>query len=183
MRFQNVFVLCTGRCGSVSFAKAASHITNATSGHETRSHIIGSDRMAYPANHIETDNRLAWILGRLDQVYGRDAFYVHLTRDPQAVADSFAARYDRGIMRAYAQDIVMGANKKNPGITPAALAQDYVDTVTANITSFLRDKPAKMPFRIEHAEKSMVRFWREIGAEGDLSAACAEWGFRHNARQ
>jgi hypothetical protein len=182
MRFQNVFVLCTGRCGSVTFAQAASHITNATAGHETRSHVIGSQRMAYPTQHIEVDNRLSWVLGRLDQTYGRSAFYVHLTRDPKAVAASFAARHDRGIMGAYAQNIMMGANRKNPDATPVAFAEDYVETITANITHFLRDKPSKMRFRLEHAAQDMAQFWREAGAEGDLIAASAEWDIKHNAR-
>lgn len=81
LKYPNVFVLCTGRCGSVTFAQAASHVTNASVGHETRSHMVGAARMAYPIGHIEVDNRLSWTLGRLDQAFGRDAFYVHLLRN------------------------------------------------------------------------------------------------------
>ncbi|GGA66833.1 hypothetical protein GCM10011521_01190 [Arenimonas soli] len=32
----NVFVLCTGRCGSVSFARASAYLTNYTAGQESR---------------------------------------------------------------------------------------------------------------------------------------------------
>ena len=84
--FQNVFVLCTGRCGSTTFDRACRHMTNWTAGHETRSHLTGPDRFAYPPRHIEADNRLSWMLGRLEQAYGADAAYVHLTRDAEAVA-------------------------------------------------------------------------------------------------
>ena len=77
----NVFVLCTGRCGSTTFSKAASHMTNITAGHETRCSLIGNLRLAYPPSHIEVDNRLSWFLGRLDCTYGKNACYVHLQRD------------------------------------------------------------------------------------------------------
>ena len=69
---------------------------NYTAGHESRATRIGSDRFAYPPNHIEVDNRLAWMLGRLEQSFGKDAFYVHLKRKPEAVArsrESFTGRF------------------------------------------------------------------------------------------
>ena len=181
MNYKNVFVLCTGRCGSVTFARMADHITNATSGHETRSHCVGQERMAYATNHIEVDNRLSWVLGRLDQAFGRSAFYVHLIREPEAVARSFAARHDKGIMSAYSQHILMSGLRRNPSLSPLEFAQDYVTTVTGNIQNFLRDKPNKMIFRLERAKYETPWFWKAIGAEGDLSAACAEWEIVHNA--
>ena len=79
----NVFVLTTGRSGSVTFAEACRHITNYTAGHETRVGLVGDDRLAYPGDHIEVDDRLAWLLGRLEDAYGDAAFYVHLRRDEQ----------------------------------------------------------------------------------------------------
>lgn len=181
MRFENVFVLCTGRCGSVTFARMAQHISNATAGHETRSHCIGPDRFSYPSHHIEVDNRLSWSLGRLHETFGPKAFYVHLVRDPKAVAESFAARFDRGIMRAYGQDIVMAGVAKNPTLSPMAFADDYVATVTANIQHFLRDKPNKMMFRLEQAKYETPWFWKAIGAEGNIDAARAEWDVKNNA--
>ncbi len=62
----NVFVLGTGRCGTTTFMKACRHVTNCTSGHETRVNHVGPERLSYPSNHIEADNRLSWFLGRLD---------------------------------------------------------------------------------------------------------------------
>ena len=47
--------------------------------------MIGPERLDYPDQHIESDNRLAWYAGRLEKRYGDDAFYVHLKRDRQRV--------------------------------------------------------------------------------------------------
>ena len=56
----NIFVLCTGRCGSMTFTKACGHIDNFSSAHESRCGRLGNERLAYPENHIEVDNRLSW---------------------------------------------------------------------------------------------------------------------------
>ena len=66
----NVFILCTGRCGSMSISRACKELDNYTSGHETRITKLGDERINFPENHIEADNRLAWFLGRLDEKYG-----------------------------------------------------------------------------------------------------------------
>ena len=83
----NVFVLCTGRCGSVTFARACRFIDNYTAGHET----AHGYNLEYPDRHIEVDNRLSWFLGRLDERYP-DAYYVHLLRRREDVVQSFARR-------------------------------------------------------------------------------------------
>ena len=173
----NVFVLCTGRCGSTTFDEACRHITNFTSGHETRSTLFGPERLDYPDNHIEADNRLTWLLGRLDETYGERAYYVHLLRDPEAVARSFDQRWHRpaSIVSAYRNSIHM-----NPAADGLEAAREYVRTVTANITSFLKDKPHRMTVRLETIGEDFPRFWEWIGAEGDLAAAMAEWETQHN---
>ena len=177
----NVFVLSTGRCGSTTFARACAHIANFTSAHESRVAMLGPARLDYPENHIESDNRLAWFLGRLERKYGDAAFYVHLTRDRMAVARSYARRLEPGmIIPAYAQGIHLGL----PGdIAPIApdIALDYVDTVTANIEAFLADKTRKMDFRLEDAKADFARLWAAIGAQGNLNAALAEFDVAHNA--
>ncbi|MEY4698214.1 MAG: hypothetical protein RIT14_2642 [Pseudomonadota bacterium] len=179
---RNIFVLCTGRCGSTTFARAAAHIRGWTAGHETRAHLIGPDRLAYPPDHIEADNRLSWMLGRLDRRFGKDAAYVHLTRAPEEVARSYARRARYGIMHAYYHGIVFPApadviRDRRP-LLPHA--QDMVETITANITHFLRDKPHVLPMRLEQIETDFPAFWSWIGAEGDLDSALQEWSIRHN---
>jgi len=177
-RFENVFVLGTGRCGTLSFIHACQHINNYTAGHETRSGVVGQQRMAYPRNHIEADNRLTWFLGRLDQQHGDSAYYVHLRRDPQKTANSFANRYSRGIIRAYRSSILLNASSDSDRLH---VCRDYVETVTSNIQHFLRGRPHQIEIDIEHAESAFERFWCEIGATGDLNAARRELIVRHNA--
>lgn len=175
----NVFVLNTGRCGSTTFIRACSHIHNYTAAHESLTHRVGPQRLAYPEDHIEADNRLSWLLGRLDQGYGEGAYYVHLQRSRSAVSASFAKRAGFGIMKAYGEGILLGSEVADP----LALAQDYIDTVEANIRLFLRQKPLQMTFRLEHAKADFTQFWHWIGAEGDLDNALAEWDVRHNASE
>ncbi len=173
----NIFVLNTGRCGSTTFIRACQHIHNYTSAHESRSHLTGADRFAYPERHIEADNRLSWLLGRLQYHYADQAVYVHLTRAPGACAASFVKRAGFGIMKAYREGILMDP----PDLTDEALAADYLDTVESNIALFLRDKTRVYRIRLEQAENDFRLFWEGIGAQGELDAALAEWGIRHNA--
>lgn len=175
----NVFVLCTGRCGSVTFIEACKHIINYSSAHESRASHIGVERMNYPEHHIEADNRLSWLLGRLEKVYGEHAFYVHLKRNREATAESFIKRYDRGIMKAYrGNGIIMGLPENS---NPLDVALDYCDTVNANIDAFLKDKPLKMDFQIESATQDFKIFCKHINAKLDMERALSEFSIHHNA--
>jgi hypothetical protein len=69
-----VFVLCTGRCGSMTFTRACQHMTNFTAGHESRKRFLFGEKLSYPRNHIEADNRLSWCLGVLNDRYGASAY-------------------------------------------------------------------------------------------------------------
>jgi hypothetical protein len=174
----NVFVLCTGRCGSLTFARACAHIRNYSSGHESRVGRVGADRLTYSPRHIEVDNRLSWFLGRLDLRFGDEAFYVHLTRRPEEVAASYARRHPHGIIGAYDRDILYVTGAKH---TPHTLGLDYCDTVTTNIELFLRDKTRKMTVTLEELKDGFCTFWDRIGAQGDLTEALATLEVRHNA--
>lgn len=174
----NVFILNTGRCGSTTFIRACAHINNYSAGHETRTHLLEADRLAYPPNHIEADNRLSWFLGRLDDTYGNDAFYVHLQRNDQDTAASFAQRYERGIIHAYRTNILMRFKGER---TPLEVSMDYCHTINSNIRHFLKDKTHQMDFHLEHAERDLKVFWDQVGAQGDQEAALKEWEVHHNA--
>jgi hypothetical protein len=151
--------------------------------------MLGGPRLHYPDNHIEVDNRLSWMLGRLGEAYGAAAFYVHLKRQEDGVVESICRRigdrFDKmeldvarrqGIVVAH-KLVLMGA----PGASVADLARDYVRTVDANIAAFLASMPRKMEFRLEEARADFPRFWGAIVAEGDLAAATAEWETRYNS--
>jgi hypothetical protein len=173
----NVFVLCTGRCGSHTFIEACKHISNFSAGHETRSRFIGDERLNYGANHIEADNRLAWFLGRLDKKYGDDAFYVHLTRDRQRNAASMSKYMHMGILEAYTDGILMRSSYRND---PMEFSLDLYDTINMNIETFLKDKSRKMDFALENAKDDFRIFWERVGAQGDLDKALGEWDRTYN---
>lgn len=173
----NVFVLCTGRSGSTTFYRACRHITNFTAAHESRKRLLGVARLQYADNHIEVDNRLSWLLGRLDDRYGNEAFYVHLTRDETETARSFHRRWTgrHSIVRAYAEGILSSDDKTEE------VCADLCQTVDSNIRHFLRGKSHVLEFHLEQAAEQFRTFWAAIHAEGDLDAALAEFKTQHNA--
>ncbi len=178
-RKSNIFVLTTGRSGSVTFIRACQHISNYTSSHESRTGIVGPTRLDYPDNHIEADNRLSWFLGRLDRTYGNNAAYIHLKRDTSKVAASYAKRhFPGGIIPAYRYGIYF---PKSPDNLNLLVAEDYCDTVNSNIELFLKNKQKKMTFDLENAKRDFGKFWKMINAEGDFNAAIAEFDILHNA--
>jgi len=182
-RRMNVFVLSTGRSGTTTFIKACQHISNFTAGHETQWRTLGNDRLNYPPDHIEADNRLTWFLGRLDDGYGKDAFYVHLIRDKEATSKSFEKRYthSRSILRAYVHGILALSPKEVEEQVIRESTKDYWETVNANIRLFLKDKPRQMTIHLESIKEAFPEFWETIGANGDLSKAMAEFDVKHNA--
>jgi hypothetical protein len=174
----NVLVLTAGRTGSVTFAEACRHITNYTTGHETRVGLLGAERLAYPDRHIEVDDRLAWFPGRLEEAFGDRAFYVHLRRDEQATAESRVRRWNKPGMRSYRDGILWDVD---PGVERLDLALDFVRAVNMNIEHYLRDKTQAMRIDIETAVETFPEFWQRIGAEGDLEAALRELTTQHHA--
>ncbi|PSQ98451.1 MAG: hypothetical protein BRD53_02230 [Bacteroidetes bacterium SW_7_64_58] len=174
----NVFVLSTGRCGSTTFARACEHIENYSSAHESRMRSV-EGRVRYPSNHIEIDNRLSWFLGRLDKLYGDDAFYVHMKRDRDAVAKSHLRRYEKGIIKAYKERIIWRADERD--VPPIEVCRHYVDTVNSNIALFLEDKTQCMELRLKSAKEDFREFWDRVGAVGNRSKALCEWEREYNA--
>jgi len=174
----NVFILNSGRCGSTTFIKACQHITNYSAAHESLLSETGEQRLNYPDHHIEADNRLSWILGRLDKVYGDNAFYVHLKRKPHDTASSFAKRIDFGILKAYEQGVLMHDVHRLPAYD---IASDYIETVNSNIELFLKDKTHKMLISLETVQTDFSDFWQRIGAQGNREGALNEWRINYNA--
>lgn len=177
-----VFVLCTGRCGSVTLSKACSHIENYTTGHETNiSRTMG--RLIYPDWHIEIDNRLAWFLGSLYKAYGDDAVYVHLARESKKVAESYSERFGvaGGIMTGFGSGILFRRNTKVNERT--TVAQLYTKTVNDNIDQFLQERKKTVRIRIEAPHEGFEELWHLIGARGDKVAAHAELDRLYNVRK
>ncbi|QBI56787.1 hypothetical protein [Streptomonospora litoralis] len=180
---RRVFVLCTGRCGSVTLARALqAHVLSHTVGHESRAHLIGPGRLDYPEGHVEVDNRLSWFLGELGKRFGDEPTYVHLTRDPEQVAASYARRYGvrAGIAPAYASGIIRARSPRTDAERLAA-ARAYVRTVTANIEAFLADKTRVVHMGIAAPEPGLSRLWDLAELSGDRLAAADALEQRHNA--
>ena len=180
----NIFVPCTGRCGSMTFARACGHISNYTSAHESIKGIkphTPKEALRYPSFHIEVDNRLSWFLERLELIYGPDTFYVHLKRDTTETARSqfnhrmgveYLWKWHKKIMRTY-QDIT-------PDVVLDVCVQ-HCNIINEMIASFLKDKSNKMDFSLENSKKDFTVFWKRIKAEGDLKSALGEWDVKYNA--
>jgi len=174
----NVFILNAGRCGSTTFIKACQHMTNFSAEHESLLSKTGTQRLNYPDNHIEADNRLSWLLGRLDKTYADNAFYVHLKRNPHDSANSFARRIDFGILKAYEQGVLLHETHQLPAYD---IASDYIETVDNNIELFLKDKSHKMLVSLETVQTDFSDFWQRIGAQGSRNDALDEWRTNYNA--
>ena len=162
----------------MTFIRACQHIDNYTADHESRVSLIGEERLDFPDNHIEADNRLSWMLGKLGKKYGKHAFYVHLRRDRDVAAASFNRRWDypNNIIKAYTEAILMAGKVRGK-----QYCEDYIDTVNDNIEHFLRDKPHKLTIELENIKEGYRQFWAAIGAEGELPAALEEWDIRYNS--
>lgn len=177
-----VFVLCTGRSGSLTFIRACSHITNYSAGHESRARRLGSERFNYPDNHIEADNRLSWFPGALDREYGKEAFYVHLMRNREDTIRSYNRRWIRNgsLIRAYCEGIHQIALHKLDRQRRLDVVADFYDQVNQNIMHFLKDKEKTLTFHIEKAVDEFPGFWKMIGAEGDLEKALETFNQKYN---
>jgi membrane protein implicated in regulation of membrane protease activity len=183
-RPRNVFVLGTGRCGTVTLSAACGHFDNYTSGHESLRGELSAARFAYPDHHIESDNRLSWFLGELGRRFDDDeTLYVHLTRSPEDVIASYARRWGSGfrsnIGRAFGHGIVI-RTEDWPESEVESVIRFYVETVTTNIETFLEGR-SSMAMQLESIQTQFPDFVDRIGATGDLEAAKAELHVKHNA--
>lgn len=179
-----IFCLGTGRSGTTTFTRAMAHATNYSSGHESRAALLGAARLDYPDWHAEADNRLTWMLGSLGERFGDEPVYVHLTRDRDAVIDSFRDRH-RGkisILRAFGHGIISRRDRYSDSEW-VDVAATYVDTVTANVNAFLRGRPRVVEMTVEDPLPAFAQIWERGAVQGDFTAAAAEWSVRHNARR
>ena len=174
-----VFVLGTGRCGTVTCSRACSHLTNYTVGHETRAGKVGDGRFDYPGEHIEIDPRLPWFTGELASRFP-DAFYLHLVRDPEATAQSIARRWGGrgGFARGFGESMILRGDRS---ATRLEIARFQVRTMTLNIGLLLGCVEHRMAGSLEDAKSWFPEFVRRIGGQGDIDRALSEWEVPYNA--
>ncbi len=177
-----VFILCTGRCGSLAITEACKHMDNYSASHESLSQYFGKERFNYPDNHIEADNRLVWHLGYLNKYYADKPFYVHLKRNREKTAQSLMKRfYQDSIMDCFCIGIRMTPSEKLSKQQRLQACYDYIDTVTLNIEHFLSDKSKVMAINLETIEEDFGKLWNQIHAEGNFQSAIKEFGKKHNS--
>lgn len=186
MKYENIFVLSPGRSGSKTFIEACLHITNYSAAHESRAALLGENRFAYPASHIEADNRLTWFLGPLGERFTQpNVLYINLIRDTDKTVDSFLHRlrnshYRASIISAFAHGIVMKPGDWTPE-EEIDVAKLYVKTVQSNIEQFISTRNS-LTVKLEDGGVSFKRFLSEISAEGDEEKILDTWLQVHNAR-
>ncbi len=176
----NIFILCAGRTASTTFTKACSYITNYTCAHESRVQHYNSSRVNYPANHIEIDNRLAWFTTQLEKKYKDNGYYLHLTRDPKAIAKSYLERWHlkESIVKAYGHGILMKPTIKKSERYQICL--DYVEHVDETIKMFLSTKSNVKVIDIKNLQERFPEFFQWIGAEGDIDKCINEFDVYSN---
>lgn len=169
----NIFVLCTGRCGSKTFSNACGHATNYSVGHET---VWLRRGLAYPDDHIEINNRLVWYMGLLREKFPY-ARYVYLYRNKGDVARSYMHRTgaEFSLMRAWRNAIRMGwfsQRSKDPEREPYEDALEMVTAINTNIEVFMETLAdwQKVFVDIERPD-TFKRFWERMGLKGDMDAA------------
>lgn len=172
---KNVFILCAGRTASTSFYNACSHISNYSCAHESTAQLLGKDKISYPENHIEIDNRLAWFTAQLDNNYGDNSYYVYLTRDKQQIAKSYLERWhlNESIVKAYGHGVLM-----KPKITKEErfdICLDYVDHVDKTIIYFLENKKNVMVIDVSDLKEKFTHFFNWIEGKGNISCCLEEF--------
>lgn len=172
-----VFVVGTGRCGTVTFYQACMEIANYTAGHESKN---GEDQIgdwSFPDNHAEVSCNLLWGIPALRERYPK-AFWVHLTRERAACVDSLRQNCSRS-QEMFAQQWWFFRHEVDPN-RRARIAETYYDSYNALVRRLL--PPTALTLQLESIRESWPEFWEKIGAQGDLAASLLHWGRKYNAR-
>lgn len=179
-----VFVLTTGRAASKTFANACQLLDGMSAGHETRVDHI-PDRLSFPDNHVEVDNRLVWFLGGIAARYpDEQTFYVHLTRSPEKVAESYLKRWHIkvSVVRAFYHGILMNSDKPNVEAARET-CRFFVETVNENIRYFLNGRRNWCEVRVEHLRDDFFAFMNQAGLEGDREEIARILGMADNTNK
>jgi len=164
-----VFVPCTGRCGSTTFWRACSHMTNFTASHDG-----DFPDLDFPDNHIAVGGCLFPVVPRLRRMYP-EALFVWLRREREASIESWARkRSESGRLTVdHHRDLWVPVWPSDP--------HGGAERLHDMVSGYLGLLPWDMIFWLETAREQWPTFWNMIRAEGNYEAAIAEWDVRHNA--
>jgi hypothetical protein len=151
-----VFVLGTGRCGTVTFSKAGQHFSNYTCSHESKSQ---KNDLVYADGHIEVDPHLFWHLPNLIEKY-TDAMFVHLDRNKHACVKSLGKRNSTRLYAKFTE--MVGDNMYNP----IEISSKYYDFCNKTISLVLKQTGVRsIRMTTPISEESWRIFCKEIGEE------------------
>ena len=162
-----VFVIGTGRCGTVTFSKACSHFNNYTSGHESKTQ---NNDLVYADNHIECDPHLFWQLPNLIERYP-DAIIIHLKRERESCIESLSKRPSLKKYQAFTEM----TNNFNAN----QIATKYYDFCTKTIEHVIGDC---MTMNLTPSIEKWTEFCEMIGevSNSEIEKSFAEWNTKHN---
>ena len=195
-----VFVVGTGRCGSVTFCIACGHITNYTVDHERVFTL--RDKLDWPDQHIAVEPSM-WPLVPLLRERYPDLVLVHLIRtDRAAFCASYRELTSPPFIGAAAYRIpkeMRPPERANWEGAPPVIdvwsaccvghpANEeerweriglYYDAVNTAIAEFRPD----VTVQLETPGPGWRQFWERIDARGDFKASLREWDTKHNSRE
>lgn len=179
-----VFVLGTGRCGSVTVSEACKHITNYTTGHEQV--FQKTDKRHWPDQHIASEPSM-WPFAAALRTWFPDVIIVHLIRlDRAEFIQSYRSLRTSGPLYAVIQpplpiiDVWSSCHLGHP--VNEEERRDRIGMFYDAVNATIRAATPDVTVRLEHAREDWPAFWGRIGAEGDYQASLNEWSVRHNAR-
>jgi len=169
-----LFVFGTGRCGTVSMARALRYADNFTVGHETK-----CPDLCYPDQHIEVNPQLRVVVHQLVQLYP-DAMYCLLTRDMVKVARSYARLRDGDWLHYW-----WGLNTTvRPADNDDAAMIAVADLVRQCHTAWFRcPENHRMLMDIDHIKEPFKKLWKRIGATGNLAEALVSFDYPLNTSE
>lgn len=190
----NVFVVGTGRCGTVTFTKACQHVTNFTAAHESTSGLTRAADLSFPAQHIEVNPHITWLLGPVAALHP-DALWVHLVRAKEDVVASWMQRgrtHGPGVWSPLALRVAPKGIRTDEQFR--TICELCYDAITHQVDAHLKTLPADRARTIllsdlaggvsnPKARATWREFWQWIRAEGDFAASLAEWRIRYNRRR
>jgi len=163
-----IFVVGTGRCGTVTFSKATTHIKNYTSGHETNTSGLTNNNLKYPDNHIEIDHRMSYFIPILKTSYP-NAYWVHLQRERTSCIHSLAKR--QSLLKFGSFHLGSTQHKI------LNLAEYYYENTNMLITQLV---PNAQHIWLHDISEGFKLFWEKIGAIGDINIAMNELSIKYN---
>jgi len=166
-----VFVVGTGRCGSVTLSKACKNIKNYSSSHESKTSpnnqgVFGD--LEYPENHIEIDPRMSYHIFSLREKY-KDGIFFHLLREESGCVRSLSKRKS---LRNYSTFHYGWFDNDYD-----AAAKMYYENTTKMLKSVI---PESHTIVLENIEHDWVKFCKIIKAECDQEKALIQLKQKYN---